>query len=234
MSLFNRMFKVGQSNANALINRFEDPIRMTEQGIRDLKKDLQDTLQSLAQVRSIAISTRKEAVRNRNLAEDYEKKAMVLLRKAQEGAMETSEAEHLASRALEKKNQLGEASQRLTSEACRHESMADSLSTKVNKIKSTVATYENELVTLKARAKTAAATKKINAQLSRIDSSGTISMLEAMKTRVEEEESLAAAYGELALENQGIDDEIEKALLDDKSRKTSLSLIELKTKMGIQ
>ena len=41
-SIFQRLFKVGQSHAHEIINQFEDPIKMTEQGIRDLKKDLQD------------------------------------------------------------------------------------------------------------------------------------------------------------------------------------------------
>ena len=39
MSIFQRLFSVGKSEVNAAIDKFEDPIRMTEQGIRDLKKD---------------------------------------------------------------------------------------------------------------------------------------------------------------------------------------------------
>ena len=39
--IFRRMFKVAESNAHAAIDHLEDPIKMTEQGIRDLKKNLQ-------------------------------------------------------------------------------------------------------------------------------------------------------------------------------------------------
>ena len=40
MSIFKRFFKVTQAEAHAVMDKFEDPIKMTEQGIRDLKNDL--------------------------------------------------------------------------------------------------------------------------------------------------------------------------------------------------
>ena len=61
MSLFRRMFKVAQAESHAAMEKFEDPIKMTEQGIRDLKKDLQAAMQSLAEVKSMAIRTRRNA-----------------------------------------------------------------------------------------------------------------------------------------------------------------------------
>ena len=111
--------------------------------------------------------------------------------------------------------------------------MADQLQANVNKIKSTITTYENELLTLKARAKTAASTKKINQQIARIDSSGTITMLEKMKAKVEEDESLASAYGEIVSADRSVDDEINAALGGAKPAAASESLLELKRKMGI-
>jgi phage shock protein A len=94
--------------------------------------------------------------------------------------------------------------------------------------------YENDLVTLRARAKTAAATKKLNAQIARVDSDGTIAMLEKMRSKVEEDESLATAYGEIANSGQSIDDEINKALSGGSSMpEASDSLAALKAKMNI-
>ena len=40
-SIFRRMFKVAESHAHSAMDNLEDPIKMTEQGIRDLKKNLQ-------------------------------------------------------------------------------------------------------------------------------------------------------------------------------------------------
>ena len=38
MSIFQRLFNVSKAEVHSAIDKFEDPIKMTEQGIRDLKK----------------------------------------------------------------------------------------------------------------------------------------------------------------------------------------------------
>ncbi|MFW6240064.1 MAG: PspA/IM30 family protein, partial [Thermodesulfobacteriota bacterium] len=169
MSFFSRLFKIGQAEAHSVIDQFEDPIKMTEQGIRDLKKDLQAAMTSLAEVKATAIRTRREADNQKRLAADYERKAMVLLQKGQSGEIDAADAERLATEALSKKEQAAAEATRISQEAERHEKMADQLQTNVNKIKSTVSSHENDLRTLRARAKTAESTKKINRQLSKID-----------------------------------------------------------------
>ena len=58
-------------------------------------------------------------------------------------------------------------------------------------MRSQISKYENELKTLKARVKVSSATKNINKQMSQIDSSGTVAMLEKMKEKVSQEEALA-------------------------------------------
>ena len=53
MSILKRVFKIGQAEANNLIDKLEDPIKLTEQGIRDMKKDLDGNLQALAEVKAM-------------------------------------------------------------------------------------------------------------------------------------------------------------------------------------
>ena len=233
MSFFKRLFKVGESNVHAIVDKLEDPIKMTEQGIRDLKKDLTMAMQGLAEVKGIAIRTRKEADKKKNLARDYERKAMLLLQKMQKNEMPPEEAERLATEALNRKEENEKDANRLASEAADHETRGSDLQSKVNKLKSTITSYENDLVTLKARARTAASTKKINAQLASVDSSSTIAMLEKMKSKVEEDESLAQAYGEVGDSGRSIDAEIDTALGGAESANASERLLELKKKMGI-
>ncbi|MBF0225891.1 MAG: PspA/IM30 family protein [Desulfobacterales bacterium] len=233
MSIFRRLFKIGQAEANSALDKIEDPIRMTEQGIRDLKKDLQSAMTSLAEVKGISIRTRREADNKKSLATEYERKAMLLLQKMQKGEMSAPDAERLATEALSRKEEQAQEALRLTQEATRHEQMANNLQANVNKIKSTISTYENELTTLRARAKTAESTKKINQQLAKMDSSGTIAMLEKMKAKVEEDETLAIAYGEMASTETSVDDEINAALKSGTNIAASDSLLELKKKLGI-
>ncbi len=233
MSIFKRVFKMTQSEAHSVMDKIEDPIKMTEQGIRDLKKDLQQAMTSLAEVKSMAIRTRRDAENKKKLTADYERKAMMLMQKMQNGDLDPAEAERLATEALSKKEQSAAEAVRQAQEAERHEQMANQLQANVNKIKSTISTYENDLITLKARAKTASATKRINKQIARVDSSGTIAMLEKMRAKVEEDESLAAAYGEMASVDKSVDEEINAALASGSSPTSSQSLLELKKKMGI-
>ncbi|MFW5640190.1 MAG: PspA/IM30 family protein [Thermodesulfobacteriota bacterium] len=234
MSFFSRIFKIGEAEAHSVIDKFEDPIKLTEQGIRDLKSDLQGALTSLAEVKAIAIRTRKEAENQKKLAADYERKAMMLLQRGQNGQLDMAEAERLATEALSKKEQHSNEAVRVSQEAERHGQMANQLQANVNKIKSTISTHENELITLKARAKTASSTKKINKQLSKMDSSGTIAMLEKMKAKVEEDESLALAYADIATPDKTVDDEITSALESGRSATASANLLELKKKMGLE
>lgn len=233
MSIFSRIFKVGQSEAHALVSKLEDPIKLTEQGIRDLKRDLQGAMGSLAEVKGVAIRLNKEADDAKRQASEYERKAMLLLQRFQDGQMDQAQAERLATEALTKKESAGERAARLVKEAAQQQQMATQLQDRVNKLKSTVSTYENELVTLRARARTAESTRKINQQLAKVDSSSTIAMLERMKQKVEEDEALAQAYGEVADVDTSIDSEINRALASGQTSQANDKLLELKAKMGI-
>ena len=46
--IFERLFKTGQAEAHALMDKMEDPIKLSEQAIRDLKKDLHESTKALA------------------------------------------------------------------------------------------------------------------------------------------------------------------------------------------
>jgi phage shock protein A len=231
--IFHRLFKAGESEAHALVDKLEDPIKMSEQAIRDLREDLQESLKSLAEVKSLAIRMTKDADDSKRLAADYERKAMLLLQKGQSGDVDSGEAERLAMEALSRKEEVATRAVATTQQAQSQQQMVATLQSNVNDLKSKVTSYENDLVMLKARAKTANATRKINQRLSNVDSKGTVAMLERMKEKVAEEEALGQAYGEMADAGGSIDNEIDKALGSGGSSTASDSLAELKAKMGI-
>ena len=233
-SIFQRIFKVAQSEAHSTMDKFEDPIKMSEQGVRDLKKSLQASMVSLAQVKSLAISLQKQADDQKKMAADYERKAMLILQRLQGGEMEQAEAERLATAALSKKEEALQRVATLSGDQQAQQQMADQLQTKVEELKRQIGKFENEVITLRARARTASSMRKINQQLAGADASGTVAMLEKMKNKVQEEESLAQAYGELSDVGGTIDEDIDKALALPSSTASSDSLAELKKKMGIQ
>lgn len=232
MNFFKRIFKMGQSEAHSALDKLEDPIKLTEQGIRDLKSDLDKSLQALAEVKAMAIRSKNDAENYKNKAQDYENKAILLLKKAESGQLDASEADRLASEALVKKEEnLGQL-ERSLAEKDKFDKNVAQLEGNVKKLRSTISNFENELKTLKARVKVSEATKKLNKQIAQVDSSSTVSMLERMKDKVAEEEALAESYGEIANESRSLDDEIESAIGESGNEvKAADSLAALKKKM---
>ena len=233
MNLFKRLFKIGEAEAHSALEKLENPIKMTEQGIRDLKKQLDDSLKALAEVKALAIGARNEAERHANQAKDYESKAMLILQRAQRGGMSPEEADRLASEALVKKEEcIGLAAQAGKNRDSFDQKVAQ-LEINVKKLRTNISSWENELKTLKARVKVSQATQSLNKQLAQIDSSNTVSMLERMKEKVTKDEALAEAYGDIANESRSIDEEINAALADQPSVKANDDLAALKAKLGM-
>ena len=232
MGIFSRLFKIGQAEAHNIVDKLEDPIKLTEQGIRDLKKNLDQSLQAFAEVKALAIRSKREINEYANQSQNYEQKAMLILKKAQDGGIEASEADRLAGEALSRKTDADSNAERTKVDLQKLETNVKQLESSIKGLKSKITHYENELKTLKARAKVSEATKKINKSMSGIDSGSTISMLEKMKDKVARDEELAEAYGEMADTNKSLDDELD-SVLNESEVKASDALEEMKRKMNI-
>jgi phage shock protein A len=232
MNFLKRLFKIGQSEAHSAVDKLEDPIKLTEQGIRDMKADLDKSLKALAEVKAMAIRSRNDHQTYVNSAKDYEEKAMLLLQRAEKGELDADEADRLATEALVKKDDNVRLGAQALTEKERFENSVSQLEGNIKTIKSNISKWQTELKTLKARVTVSKATKNLNKQLAQIDSSDTVSMLERMKEKVAQEEALAESYGEIANESRSLDQDIDKALEGSKSSKASDDLAALKAKMG--
>lgn len=231
MSIFKRLFRIGKAETHSLIDKLEDPIKLTEQGIRDMKLELDKSLQALAEVKALSIRSRNDAQENQSRSQDYERKAMMLIKKAETGEMEASEADRLATEALMRKQQCDETVTRANAEKAKFDEQIAKMDNNIKQLRSNIGKWENELKTLKARVKVADATSKLNKQMAQIDGSDTIAMLEKMKEKVQEKEALAESYGEIANESRSVDEEIDKALADTDKNDASDALAALKAKM---
>jgi len=232
MNIFRRLFRIGKAEAHSVIDKLEDPIANTEQGIRDLKKDLDSSLKGLAEIKAIVIRSKREAKEAKLAAESWEKKAMLILQKVSKGELNAEDADRLAKEALVKKDQAVKNSSETQLRSENYGAQEVKLSAQVQKLKSMISNYENELKTLKARVRVSETTKKMNKQLAGIDPDSTISMLERMKDKVEQDEALGEAYGDIAGENTSLEDEINEAANVDASTADD-ALAALKAKMNI-
>lgn len=212
MNIFKRIFRIGQAEIHAVVDKMEDPIKMTEQGIREMKEDLDQAMEAYAKVKALAIRTHNAADKKREEATDYENKAVLLLQKLQKQELETDQAERLAKEALHLKKQSLLEADELSNQADVHDESANEVHKNIEVLKYNINKWETELTTIKARVRVANATKVVNKQLAKMDSNSTISMLERMKEKVEEDEALAKAYGEMAQKQTSVSDEINQAL----------------------
>jgi phage shock protein A len=231
MSIFKRLFRIGKAETHSIIDKLEDPIKLTEQGIRDLKNDLDQSLRALAEVKAMSIRSKKESADAKNRALSYENKAMMLLSKAERGELDSAEADRLASEALKQKQDAENQSKSAEQNAASIDKNLVQLEINVKKLRTKISHYENELKTLKARARVSQATTKLNKQMAQIDSTGTIAMLEKMKDKVTENEALGEAYGAIANENRSVDEEIDEVLGGESPYVASEALAALKAKM---
>ncbi len=232
MNIFKRIFRIGQAEIHAAVEKMEDPVKMTEQGLRELKEDLNEATEAYAKVKALAIRTQNEKEVCLKEATTYGQKAVLVMEKAQDGSLELEKAETLAKEALRLKMQYTAESEELEQQAAVHQQSAAEMLKNIEVIKENLAKWEKELKTLKARVKVSKATQQVNKQLAHLDANDTISMLERMKEKVEDQEALAKAYGEIAGEKSTIKEDLEK-VLNDKTSTIDSDLEAIKKQLGM-
>lgn len=232
MNIFKRLFKIGQAEANSAIDNMEDPIKLTEQGIRDLRTELEKSLESLAQVKALAIRSNNDFEDYTSEANEYKNKAITLLTQAKNGTLENHEADRLAKEALLIKEEALKKAEHAKKE---HSSLQESiyqLEKNCKQLKNNISNYENELRTLKARVKVSQAKSSLNKQMAELDQTGTVAMLERMKEKIAQNEALADAYSDIADKNKSTKDEINSAV-DSNNVNANNELEQLKKQLGL-
>ncbi|UHO38376.1 PspA/IM30 family protein [Chryseobacterium capnotolerans] len=227
MNIFKRLLTIGKAEIHSVIDNFEDPINVTEQGIREMKEELGKSVESLAQLKALAIRKKNEAETEEQTAQDYYNKAIVIVQKAEKGEVEASEADRLAKEALKRQASSQENAGKLHKEHEKLHAECEKLQVTINHLKSSIAKWENELKTLKARVQVSEATRDINQKMTQMDNGSTVSMLEKLKERVVQQETLAEAYSDITKSEKTIDEEID-AIVNNNDTEAEEALSRLK------
>ncbi|MDN3695638.1 PspA/IM30 family protein [Chryseobacterium tructae] len=227
MNIFKRLLTIGKAEIHSVIDNFEDPINLTEEGIREMKEELGKSIESLAQLKALTIRKKNEAETEEQTSKDYYNKAIVIVQKAEKGEVGASEADRLAKEALKRQASSQENADQLHKEHEKLHTECEKMQTTINHLKSSIAKWENELKTLKARVQVSEATKDINQKMTQMDTGSTVSMLEKLKERVVQQETLAEAYSDLSKSGKTIDEEID-AMVNNKDNEAEEALNRLK------
>lgn len=232
MNIFRRIFRIGQAEIHAAVDKMEDPVKMTEQGLRELRIDLTEATESYAKVKALAIRAENEQVQCEHQSRSYGEKAILIMQKAQTGQVDLIKAEELAREALSLRRKYYLESEELGLQVITLQQSSRDMQRNTEILKDNLDKWEKELRTLRARAKVSSATQHVNKQMAQLDNNGTITMLQRMKTKVEDQEALAKAYGEIARDKNSIKDELDSLLKDD-SLSIEKDLQAIKEKLGI-
>ncbi|WP_298738284.1 PspA/IM30 family protein [uncultured Chitinophaga sp.] len=232
MNIFKRLLRIGQAEIHAAVEKMEDPVKMTEQGLRELRQDLVEATEAYAKVKALAIRTENEQAHCQKESLNYAEKAILIMQKAQAGQVDLVKAEELAREALSLRRKFYAESEELNAQVVALQQSSAEMLRNTEILRENMEKWEKELRTLKARAKVSKATEQVNKQLAQLDNNGTIAMLERMKAKVEDEEALAKAYGEIARDKNSLKDELNTLLKDD-SLSIEKDLKAIKEKLGI-
>lgn len=232
MNIFKRLFRIGQAEIHAAVDKMEDPVKMTEQGLRELRQDLAEATEAYVQVKALAIRTENDQAHCLQESTNYAEKAILIMQKAQAGQVDMVKAEQLAREALSLRRRFYSESEELGQQVVALQQSSREMLRNTEILKENMEKWEKELRTLKAKAKVSKATEQVNKQLAQLDTNGTVAMLERMKAKVEDQEALSKAYGDIARDKNSLKDELNSILKDD-SLSIEKDLKAIKEKLGI-
>lgn len=227
MGLLDRLFRVGKSEANAVVDKMEDPTKMTDQIIRELRENYQQAIEGEAEIKAIALGHRSEEAKAKIKAAEWEKKANDLLDLVESGKIEAEKGNGLATTAAEQSAEAAKQASEFGAMATKEESALAVMDSKIKKIKDQIAETENKAEILKARAKTADVSEKINKTLSSVDTDGLMATLDRMDKKVSAQEFRSQAYAEVQDSTLSTNEEINK-VLGESSHNSALEALKAK------
>lgn len=200
MSLFKRFRDLTLSNINALIDKAEDPIKMTDQYIRDMQNDLEDAEKAVAA--QIAIEKKFKAL--------YEEQE-ALVKKREEQAHTAAKAQNidLARRALEEKKNAETKLVEYKTSYDQNKAAADNLRAKLEEMRKQLTEMKNKRETLVARYNAAKAQSEINKAMSGFNSDTAAAGMKRMEEKMLQAEAQAEASNEMHGKGKSLDEEFE-------------------------
>ncbi len=210
INFFKELFGLPQNQAQE--EGIEEPVKKIEDEIRILKTELIESLKHLAEVKAMYIRQKKQTDMRKSQAVAYEKKAKLLLMKAQRGEIAENDADSLAIQALSKKDEIMKGVDVSETNLHKHRESVRKMEENTRRLKLQIQQWEQELRSLQARARISAATKRMNERLMNADESNTERLFQQISERVAADEALAESYASMNHNRSDLDDEIDKVL----------------------
>jgi phage shock protein A len=223
MGMFDRFATMVRSNLNDLISRAENPEKMLNQLIVDMRSQLDKARQQVAQAIADEKKLEADSLAQKKQAEDWERRAMLAV---QEGR------DDLAKQALMRYNEALQGAQQLHETWVKSKTETESLKASLRQLNDKIEEAKRKKNILIARARRAEAQQRIQETLSGMGDKSAFESFERMQEKIEANERKAIASAELNQEMSG--DSLAKQFEQLEYHGSSdQQLLELKAKMGM-
>jgi phage shock protein A len=223
MGIFDRLSTMLRSNLNDLISRAENPEKMLNQLIDDMRGNLAKAKQEVAGAIADEKKLQADAETMRKQAEDWERRAMIAV---QEGR------DDLAKQALMRYNEALQGAQSLQETWVKHKADTESLKNSLRTLNDKIEEAKRKKNILIARARRAEAQQRIQETMSGMGDKSAFESFERMQEKIEGQERKALAAAELQEEFQGDKLAKEFEVLEYKGT-SDQQLLALKQRMGL-
>jgi len=223
MGIFERFSTMIKSNINDLISRAENPEKMLNQLILDMKSQLAKAKQEAAAAIADEKKLQSDADALKKQAEDWERRAMLAV---QEGR------DDLAKQALMRYNEALQGAQTLHETWVKHKAETEALKIQLRQLHDKIEEAKRKKNILVARAKRAEAQKRIQETMSGMSDKSAFESFERMTEKIEAIERKALAAAEIQQEFQ-TDDLASQFKQLEYHGSADQQLVELKAKMGL-
>lgn len=223
MGLFSRLGTLIRSNINELINRAEDPEKMLNQVLVDMKQQLIEAKKQVAIAIADEKRIKKQWEQEATKAAEWEKKAMLALKAGDE---------NLARAALQRKGDHDEVAAQLKDQWDAQKNSVEQLKVALRSLDSKIEEAKRKRNLLVSRQKRAEAQRTINETLSSINSTSAFDTFDRMSQKIEQMEAEAEASAELAegMSGDNLASKFEDLEVDHGADE---ALMALKAKMGM-
>ncbi len=223
MGLFDRLSTLFRSNINDMISRAENPEKMLNQLILDMKTQLAKAKQEAAGAIADEKKLQAEAEGLKKQAEDWERRAMLAV---QEGR------DDLATQALMRYNEALQGAQSLHETWLKHKAETENLKVSLRQLNDKIEEAKRKKNILVARAKRAEAQQRIQETMAGMSDKSAFESFERMAEKIEATERKALAAAEIQQEFSS-DTLIDQFKSLEYKGTTDQQLLELKAKMGM-
>jgi phage shock protein A len=194
MGIFDRFSTLLRSNLNDLISRAENPEKMLNQLIVDMKGQLAKAKQQVASAIADEKKLQSDAESMKKQAEDWERRAMLAV---QEGR------DDLAKQALGRYNEHLHGAQQLHETWLKHKAETEALKLSLRQLNDKIEEAKRKKNILVARAKRAEAQQRIQETMSGMSDKSAFESFERMTEKIEANERKAIAAAEIQEEFSG-------------------------------